>query len=295
MKSDINPDYLKSIKTDPYLELLFKLFWCRKLINEGNADNYIVNNCLLQFYRKHFQENQPAFIAMIIGITDNLSQKSLLKEILQCFLRRYLKTVTSMATKKHGNMGQEWNEKLKNTDEKGKQNLIYAQCASIFSGKKMKNVEIKQYLRKLNMKGPEDENETEMQSEQVKLLILFILLLLLTALGHKSAKLKKFLSLKYEYDMASLYLLWCSGDIEVHPGPPWTTKQLEHDSEQKRKWLQDINSILLKFYWGIPTQSKPKNLWLKENQPEQWPSDKPFYDTKNASKDLKQQDNNVKF
>ncbi|CAG2233991.1 unnamed protein product [Mytilus edulis] len=281
MKLDITPKYLHSVKTDPHLKLLFKLFWCGKLINEGYIDSYIVNRCLNDFCR----ENKAECTAQILSITDNLSEKSLLKEFLQCFLRKTLKTVTYMATRTHGNQGSGQNEYLNPTPGKSEQDLIYAHCACIYSGKKMKNVDINQYLRKLNMKGPEGENKSEMQSEQVKLLILFILLLLMTALGHKSAKLKKYLALKYEYDMACLYLLWCSGDIEVHPGPQWRTKQLEHNSERERKWLQDINSILLKLYWGKPTQSKPKNLWQKGNQPEQWPSDKPFYDTKNVSKD----------
>ncbi|CAC5383185.1 unnamed protein product [Mytilus coruscus] len=288
MKSDRVPKYLHSVKIDTYLNLPFKLFWCKKLINEGHADSNIVNRCLNDFCRGKCQENKAKFTVHIISIADNLSDTSFFKELLQCYLRKNLKTVTSMATTLNGNDRSEYNKKSKSAHSKSKEDLIYTQCASILSGNKMKNVDIKQYSRKFNMKGPEDENEVEMQSEQVKLLILFILLSV-TTLGHKSAKLKKYLALKYEYHMACLYLLWCSGDIEVHPGPPWRKKQLEHNSERERKWLQDINSILLKLYWRIPTHSKPKNLWQKDNQPEQWPSDKPFYDTKNASKDDKGQ------
>ncbi|XP_063406775.1 uncharacterized protein LOC134690694 [Mytilus trossulus] len=287
MRSFIVPKYLYSVKKDPYLNLLFKLFWCRKLINEGHADSNIVYRCLNNFYRENCQENEAELTVYIISIADSLSDTSFMKEVLQCYLRKKIVTVTSMATTEHGNERCEYNKEVKYAQNMSEHNLIYTQCASILSGKKMKNVDIHQYSRKFNMKGPEDENKVEMQSEQAKLLILFILLLLLTALGHKSAKLKKYLALKYEYDMASLYLLWCSGDIEVHPGPAWSRKQLEHNSERERKWLQDINSILLKLYLGIPTQSKPKNLWQKDNQPEQWPLDKPFYDTKNASKDAK--------
>ncbi|VDI65917.1 Hypothetical predicted protein [Mytilus galloprovincialis] len=273
-----------SIKTYTYIDLLFKLLWCGKKINEGHADSNIVIECLNYYYMENCQGSIVEFTAQILNIICCLPENSFIKVILQGFLRKNLKTVTSMAilTPGYDRSGQIVN--LNSTAEKSKKGLIYTQCASILSGNKMTNVDIKQYARKLNIKGPEDENEVETVSGQVKLLVLCILLLLVTALGNKSAKLKKYLALKYEYVMASLYLLWCSGDIEVHPGPPWRTKQLKHNSERKRKWLQDINSIFLKLYLDKPTHSKLKTSWQKDNQPKEWPLDEPFYDTKNASK-----------
>lgn len=50
-KSEIDSKYLHSVKTDTYINLLFKLFWCRKLINEGHADDNIVYRCLNNLYR----------------------------------------------------------------------------------------------------------------------------------------------------------------------------------------------------------------------------------------------------
>ncbi|XP_052080819.1 uncharacterized protein LOC127718797 [Mytilus californianus] len=41
--------------------------------------------------------------------------------------------------------------------------------------------------------------------------------------------------------MACLYLLWCSGDIEVHPGPCMKKKSLVHDSSIERRWIQNIS------------------------------------------------------
>ncbi|CAG2233994.1 unnamed protein product [Mytilus edulis] len=197
LRSFMVPKYLHSVKTDSNSNLLFKLFWSRKLINEGYADSNIVYRCLNDFYREKCQEKATEFTAYyIISISDNLSDTSFLKKVLQCFLRKNLITVTSIARIEHGNERCEYNKEMKYAHYMSEQNLIYTQCASIFSGKKMKNVEIQQYSRKFNMKGPEGGNEAEIQSEHVKLLILCILLLLVTVLGHKSAKLKKILGTK---------------------------------------------------------------------------------------------------
>ncbi|XP_076089907.1 uncharacterized protein LOC143061927 [Mytilus galloprovincialis] len=78
------------------------------------------------------------------------------------------------------------------------------------------------------------------------LVLLMILLIVGTSDGHhKSAKLKKYLTLKYEYDKAILYLLWCSGDIEVHPGPCLKKKSLVYDSSKERRWIQNLSPKLI--------------------------------------------------
>ncbi|CAG2243689.1 unnamed protein product [Mytilus edulis] len=85
------------------------------------------------------------------------------------------------------------------------------------------------------------------RSQETETLVLLMLLLItITSTGHhKSAKLKKYLSLKYEYATASLYLLWCSGDIEVHPGPSLNKKTLANDSAIQRRWIQNISPKIL--------------------------------------------------
>ncbi|CAC5355823.1 unnamed protein product [Mytilus coruscus] len=96
-------------------------------------------------------------------------------------------------------------------------------------------------------KAIENEDEMVKRSQETETLVLLMLLLITTTTTghHKSAKLKKYLSLKYEYATASLYLLWCSGDIEVHPGPSLKKKSLAHDSSVERTWIQNISPKII--------------------------------------------------
>ncbi|XP_052106809.1 uncharacterized protein LOC127739231 [Mytilus californianus] len=149
----------------------------------------------------------------------------------------------------------------------------------------LSDVDISNYLNAFNFDEQSLENEDQVgkKSDTEIMLIIMLLILIASTRHHKSAKLKKYLSQKYEYKEAILYKLWCSGDIHINPGPPLKKSQLLHDSQRERAWTQDMSSILLKLYKGEPPHSKPKNLWREK--PEHWPSNKPFYDTKNHPHD----------
>lgn len=127
--------------------------------------------------------------------------------------------------------------------------------------------------------------ETKTNWKYLEMLVLVMILLLTLTPGgqHKSAKLKKYLALKYEYKDIILYILRSSGDIESNPGPRQKKSLLCYYSQRVREWIQSMSPIILKLYWGYEPNSKPKHLW--NQKPDHWPSSQPFYDTKNKSKD----------
>ncbi|VDI73342.1 Hypothetical predicted protein [Mytilus galloprovincialis] len=101
------------------------------------------------------------------------------------------------------------------------------------------------------------------------LVLLMMLLMMGTSTGHhKSAKLKKYLTLKYEYHKASLYLLWCSGDIEVHPGPSQNKKLLDHASTIERRWIPNVSQKLNKKLKQSGKLTKCKSTQMRNNDDE---------------------------
>ncbi|CAC5358632.1 unnamed protein product [Mytilus coruscus] len=130
----------------------------------------------------------------------------------------------------------------------------------------------------------DQEEQRQKITRQTLLLLIFLLLVIsITSDGHhKSAKLKKYLSLKYEYDDLVLYLLWCSGDVEINPGPTFCKIRSMPASEKERKWICEVCSVLVKLLKELPEQSKPKALW--KEKPTCWPTDEPFFDPNNKSK-----------
>ncbi|XP_071162902.1 uncharacterized protein [Mytilus edulis] len=112
----------------------------------------------------------------------------------------------------------------------------------------------------------------DQMANKLKLFQIFVLFMISLTAGtstghHKSAKMKKYLTLKYEYDKASLYLLWCSGDIEVHPGPCLKKASLIHHSSIERRWINNISQKLIKL---LPSnkQSKYKATKIRRNDRE---------------------------
>lgn len=128
------------------------------------------------------------------------------------------------------------------------------------------SMEIKDVMRKL--------------SAMIKI---FLTLFLIASDGHhKSAELKKYLSLKYEYKDSILYLLWCSGDVEINPGPTLHSLRKLPDSVKERNWIYDMCSILLRLLKYQSIDFKNDGLW--KEKPLNWPTDWSFYDPRNKPK-----------
>ncbi|XP_076106922.1 uncharacterized protein LOC143075410 [Mytilus galloprovincialis] len=128
----------------------------------------------------------------------------------------------------------------------------------------------------------------EVEEEMKKLISLANLLLLLTLLliasggHHKSAELKKYLSLKYEYRDSILYLLWCSGDVEINPGPTLSTLRKVPDSVKERNWIYEMSSMLVRLLKYKSIDIRIDGLW--KEWPLDWPVDTRFYDPRNKPK-----------
>ncbi|CAC5358630.1 unnamed protein product [Mytilus coruscus] len=129
----------------------------------------------------------------------------------------------------------------------------------------------------------QEEQRQRIIRQTLHLLIFQLLLLGILSAGYrKSDKLKKFFSRKYEYDDLALYLLWCSGDVEINPGPTLSKIRPMHTSEKERKWTCEVCSVLVKLLKELPATSKPKCLW--KDIPTCWPTFEPFFDPYNKSK-----------
>ncbi|CAC5387431.1 unnamed protein product [Mytilus coruscus] len=128
----------------------------------------------------------------------------------------------------------------------------------------------------------EAEDEMKKLTALTNLLLMLTLLLITSGGHHKSAELKKYLSLKYEYRDSILYLLWCSGDVEINPGPTLCTLRKLPASVKERNWLYEMCSILLRLLKYRSIDLKNDGLW--KEKPLQWPSGRPFYDPRNKPK-----------
>ncbi|XP_052073272.1 uncharacterized protein LOC127711317 [Mytilus californianus] len=128
--------------------------------------------------------------------------------------------------------------------------------------------------------------ESEEEMKKLKALTNFLLMLtifLITSGGHhKSAELKKYLSLKYEYRDSILFLLWCSGDVEINPGPTHFTLRKLDDSEKERNWIYDMCSILVTLIKYKSFDNKNGGMW--KEKPLHWPTDCLFYNPRNKPK-----------
>ncbi|XP_071175971.1 uncharacterized protein [Mytilus edulis] len=116
-------------------------------------------------------------------------------------------------------------------------------------------------------------------------LLMLILLMISSGSQHKSAKLKKYLSLKYAYEDAILYLLWCSGDVEINPGPTRTELEEKAIAVKMRNWTLDMCTITLKLLKNKAWDSKFNGLWIEK--PDNWQelnADKPFYNPRKKQK-----------
>ncbi|XP_076109917.1 uncharacterized protein LOC143078819 [Mytilus galloprovincialis] len=116
-------------------------------------------------------------------------------------------------------------------------------------------------------------------------LLMLILLMISSGSQHKSAKLKKYLSLKYAYEDAILYLLWCSGDVEINPGPTRTKLEEQAIAVKKRNWTLEMCTITLKLLKHKALDSQFNGLWIEK--PDNWQelnADKPFYNPRKKQK-----------
>ncbi|XP_052071970.1 uncharacterized protein LOC127710242 [Mytilus californianus] len=150
---------------------------------------------------------------------------------------------------------------------------------------RLKEINLEEYTSYFDFIEMIDQEEQRQRiiKQTILLLVLLLLLTSITSDGHhKSAKLKKYLSLKYKYDDLVLYLLWCSGDVEINPGPTFSKIRSMHTSEKERKWTCEMCSVLVKLLKELPETSKPKCLW--KEKPTCWPAYEPFFDPYNKSK-----------
>lgn len=183
------------------------------------------------------------------------------------------------------NMGQHLLPIKEDTVEK----IIY-KCFCIVRHENKVNDDKKVDLEKYKKHFPflptmEKEEEMEKLLHLRSFLVMLILLIISSSSKHKSSKLKKYLSLKYAYKDAILYLLWCSGDVEINPGP--TLKRLEKkaDSVKKRNWIHEMCTKTLKILKNIALDSKSDGMW--KEKPDNWQElhrGKLFYDPRNKPK-----------
>ncbi|XP_071131160.1 uncharacterized protein [Mytilus edulis] len=169
------------------------------------------------------------------------------------------------------------------------ENMVIYKCFCIVRQTKktyrVQEINLEEYMSYFDFIEMIDQEEQRQRIIRQTILLL-VLLLLHTSITsddhHKSAKLKKYLSLKYAYDDLALYLLWCSGDVEINPGPTFSKIRPMHASEKERKWISEVCSVLVKLLKELPETSKPKALW--KEKPTDWPTDEPFFDPYNKSK-----------
>lgn len=169
------------------------------------------------------------------------------------------------------------------------ENMVIYKCFCIVRQTKktyrVQEINLEEYISYFDFIEMIDQEEQRQRNIRQTILLLVLLLLLtsITSDGrHKSAKLKKYLSLKYEYDDLALYLLWCSGDVEINPGPTFLKIRPLYASEKERKWICEVCSVLVKLLKELPVTSKPKSLW--KEKPTCWPQNEPYFDPCNKSK-----------
>lgn len=162
--------------------------------------------------------------------------------------------------------------------------MIYHCYCTVRHGSKMeKNANIEKYRRHFAfIVSMEVGEEMKKLTALTNLLLMLSLLLIASGGHHKSAKLKKYLSLKYEYRDSILYLLWCCGDVEINPGPTLGTLTKVSESVKERNWLYEMCSILVRLLKYNSIDLKNNGLW--KEKPLKWPTDWPFYDIRNKPK-----------
>ncbi|CAG2203834.1 unnamed protein product [Mytilus edulis] len=97
-----------------------------------------------------------------------------------------------------------------------------------------KEIDIAKYQEYFTFISTMDAEDKMLKMSNLRsFLLMLILLMISSGSQHKSAKLKKYLSLKYAYEDAILYLLWCSGDVEINPGPTRSKLKRKADSEKR--------------------------------------------------------------
>lgn len=171
------------------------------------------------------------------------------------------------------------------------ENMVIYKCFCIVRQTKktyqVQEVSIEEYTSYFNFIEMIDQEEQRQRiiKQTILLLVFLQLITSITSDGHhKSDKLKKYLSLKYAYDDLALYLLWCSGDVEINPGPTFSKIRPMHASEKERRWTYEVCSVLVKLLKELPATSKPKSLW--KEKPTCWPQNEPYFDPCNKSKVL---------
>ncbi|VDI81920.1 Hypothetical predicted protein [Mytilus galloprovincialis] len=164
-------------------------------------------------------------------------------------------------------------------------NIIYkSYCTVRHDCRDKKDKNIKKYKDHFTfIASMEAEEEMKKLTSLTNLLLLLTLLLIASGRHHKSAELKKYLSLKYEYRDSILYLLWCSGDVEINPGPTLRTLRKIPDSVKERNWIYEMCSILLRLLKYKSINIRIDGLW--KDKPLDWPVDSHFYDPRNKPKD----------
>ncbi|VDI61830.1 Hypothetical predicted protein [Mytilus galloprovincialis] len=159
-------------------------------------------------------------------------------------------------------------------------------CTVRHDSKNEKDTNIEQYKTHFAfIASMEAEEKMKKLTSQSNLLLMLTLLLIASGGHHKSAELKKYLSLKYEYEDSILYLLWCSGDVEVNPGPTLRKLRKVPKSQKERSWMYEMCSILLRLLKFESIDLKNDGLWREK--PVLWPNEWPFYDPHNKPKDEK--------
>ncbi|XP_071159038.1 uncharacterized protein [Mytilus edulis] len=293
---------------------VIKEFCDMKVMTPGNTE--IILECICDIANIRFHKKPHELAKVILDINLNQSKGDLLIKITHILwdllkIREKRKSQNNIKThqNKKGSKLQQilaegdrplfFRSKTRKENEQKRRDInnenmreikpILYHCLCILRNAKKKeqitDVKISNYINgfKFDEQSLENEDQAGKKSNTEIMLIIMLLLLVAATRHHKSAKLKKYLSQKYEYKEAILYILWCSGDIHINPGPPMKKSRLLHDSQRERAWIQDLSSILLKLYKGKPPHSKPKHLWREK--PDDWPSNKPFYDTKNHPHD----------
>ncbi|CAG2206173.1 unnamed protein product [Mytilus edulis] len=161
--------------------------------------------------------------------------------------------------------------------------IYHCYCTVRHYGKYEQDANIEKYKDHFTfIASMEAEEEMKKLTSLTNFLLMLTLLLIASGRHHKSAELKKYLSLKYEYRDSILYLLWCSGDVEINPGPTLCTLMKVPDSVKERNWIYEMCSILLRLLKYRSIDLKSDGLW--KAKPLHWPNGWPFYDPRNKPK-----------
>ncbi|CAG2206162.1 unnamed protein product [Mytilus edulis] len=163
-------------------------------------------------------------------------------------------------------------------------NIIYkCYCTVRHECRNEKETNIEKYKDHFTfLASMEAEEEMKKLTALTNFLLMLTLLLMASGGHHKSAELKKYLSLKYEYEDSILYLLWCSGDVEINPGPTFRTLRKVPDSVKERNWIYEMCSMLLRLLKYKSIDIRIDGLW--KEKPLDWPVDSLFYDPRNKPK-----------